>query len=183
LNFIETPVNVILDLHVLKEAMKKSKSHKSTGEDDVNEMILHGPPELWDAIILLFRGMKNAERIAPRWKHTPLGPIFKMKGSRHAVVNYRPLGITSNLYKLYERCCAISMRRNLRNNPNQTGFRPGFSIHNLLMRMEAVIRLSESENTDLIIAGKTSRRPMNGHGDPAYYTSSGTPASQANFGA
>ena len=146
--------SVILDLHVLKEAMKKSKTHKATGEDDVlNEMILHGPPELWEAIILLFRGMKNAERIAPRWKHTPLGPIYKMKGSRHDVVNYRPLGITSNLYKLYERCCAINMRRNLRNNPNQTGFRPGFSIHNLLMRLEAVIKLCEAENTDLVIVG------------------------------
>ena len=76
-----------------------------------------------------------------------------MKGSRHDVVNYRPLGITSNLYKLYERCCAINMRRNLRNNPNQTGFRPGFSIHNLLMRLEAVIRLCEAENTDLVIVG------------------------------
>ena len=86
------------------------------------------------------------------WKTIPYTPAFK-KGNHHEAKNYRSLGNISILYKLYEKLVDYSIRAIIRLSEDQMGFRPIFSTHTLLLRVEMAMKISKAAGTNLYIAG------------------------------
>jgi hypothetical protein len=115
-------------------------------------MIKYGGPKLQKALLSLFKLFKALRVIPSYWKTIPYTPAYK-KGNHHEAKNYRPLGNISVLYKLYEKLVDCSIRAIIRLSDDQMGFRPIFSTHTLLLRVDMAMKISKAAGTNLYIAG------------------------------
>jgi hypothetical protein len=142
-----------LDPIILKAMTDKLKKRKAPALDGLlNEMIKYGGPKLQIALLSLFKLFKALRVIPSYWKTIPYTPAFK-KGNHHEAKNYRPLGNISILFKLYEKLVDYSIRAIIRLSEDQMGFRPIFSTHTLLLRVEMAMKISKAAGTNLHIAG------------------------------
>ena len=89
------------------------------------------------------------------YKTSLTAPIYK-KGSRSIASNYRPVSLTSNIIKIYERVHGKQMIRHLDNNDllcdNQHGFRAGRScLTQLLHHFDDILEpLGNDTDSDAI---------------------------------
>lgn len=77
------------------------------------------------------------------WKKAAYVPIYKGKGDRNLVSNYRPIALTPFLAKLFEKCVKQQLERHLEGANffcrNQHGFRAGLSTDTALCSMSDFI--------------------------------------------
>ena len=133
-------------------AKSKASNGKSPGEDLLtNEMIKRGSPILKDAIKLLCQILMDAGKIPTAWKIEIYVPVYK-KGDSRQTQNFRPIGKTSNLYKLFERICDGLIRNIAHIIEEQCGFRPKFGTHTLLTRMQILFGYARRTSTKLSLA-------------------------------
>ena len=115
----------------VKEVKSKMKMKGAGGDEGVlNCMIKRGSKELNKAITLMANILASLEVVPDKWKLTVMVPAYK-KGDRMSTRNYRPIGLTPVLYKVYERL--LARRLKVAKIPvEQCGFRKGFGTHTVL---------------------------------------------------
>lgn len=89
----------MLELQIALKTMKKSKA---TGSDDI-------PSDLLKVCVIIglerlksvFNDILRTEDIPEEWYNSTITLIYKNHGDRRNIKNYRPIMITSHLYKLF----------------------------------------------------------------------------------
>ncbi len=102
-----------------------------------------------NAILAFFNLLKKLRIVPSEWKTIPYTPAYK-KGNRHDAKNYRPLGSIPALSSAVGKLVDYSIRLLITLSHDQTGFRPVFSTHTLLLRVEMAIKNRQSDRAKLI---------------------------------
>ncbi|CAK1596273.1 unnamed protein product [Parnassius mnemosyne] len=122
-------------------AISKLKNEKASGPDDIyNEIIKYSSYELHKVIKHLFNNILKEEVVPKQW-HVSNITILHKKGSKDNLDNYRPINLSSGLYKLF----MIVLRRRIektldeQQSVEQAGFRPTFSIMDHIRSVTQII--------------------------------------------
>jgi len=144
------------DVSDVANALDKLRVDKATGPDGLSPWLLK---EIKDVIsyplFLMFKKSLSEASIPDDWKCASVTPIFK-KGNRNTAENYRPVSLTSQVSRLFERIVRDSMVQFLEENcligDSQHGFRKGRScLTNLLMFFDKITgNLDSGANVDAI---------------------------------
>jgi len=144
------------NLNDVAEALEKLRVDKAIGPDGLSPRLLK---EIKDVIsyplFLLFKKSLNEASVPDDWKCANVTPIFK-KGNRNAAENYRPVSLTSQVSRLFERIVRDSMVKFLEDNclcgDSQHGFKKGRScLSNLLVFFDKITgNLDSGANVDAI---------------------------------
>ena len=133
------------------DALTKSSVGKSPNDDKVlNEMLKKARDVLLPALTLLCNIIWLLEVVSPDWKLTLLCPVYKKK-SRFDPINYRPIALLSNLYKLFERILDARIRSIIHLPPEQCGFRPGYSTDTQLLRLHVLFEYCKNLKIPLFV--------------------------------
>ena len=124
----------------LKKAMKKLRTRKSPGPDQIhNEMLTH-LGEVGKKVILKvinFTWLKG--ELPNAWKIATIKPLLKKDKPAEEISSYRPISLTSSIGKLAERMINARLYWWLEVNKiidvHQSGFRTGKRTEDLLFRM------------------------------------------------
>ncbi|KAK3547330.1 hypothetical protein QTP86_018921, partial [Hemibagrus guttatus] len=108
----------------LRKALKRMKSGKAVGPDDI-------PVEIWKCLgeaavgflTSLFNRVLESERMPEEWRSV-LVPIFKNKGDVQSCSNYRGIKLMSHTMKLWERVVEARLRKVVEICEQQYGFMP-----------------------------------------------------------
>ena len=112
----------------VNEALKKMKSGKAVGPDDL-------PIEVWRCmgevevqwLTRLFNRIFETRKMPDAWRHSVVVPIYKNKGDIQNCTNYRGIKLMSHTMKLWERIIGRRLRSITSITENQFGFMPGRS--------------------------------------------------------
>jgi hypothetical protein len=110
----------------VKEALKKMKTNKALGPDDI-------PIEIWrclgDIVIVWLTKLFNiifwSNKMPDEWRRSILVSIFKNKEDIQSYTNYRGIKLMSNTMNLRERMIEYRLRKLTTVFKNQFGFMPG----------------------------------------------------------
>jgi hypothetical protein len=112
----------------VKEALKKMKTGKALGPDDILIEICRC---LGDIAIVwltkLFNTIFRSNKMPDEWKRSILVPIFKNKGYIQSYTNYRGIKLMSHTMKLWERVIEHRLKKLTTVFKNQFGFMLGRS--------------------------------------------------------
>ena len=87
---------------MIAKKIKKMKDNKSPGVDGIPPKLLKEIVEQISTPLAKLYNLSLEEGIVPsEWKEANIMPLFK-KGSRNKPENYRPVSLTSVVYKLFE---------------------------------------------------------------------------------
>jgi hypothetical protein len=111
--------------------------NKSAGRDGVHSAILHGCAKSLAKPLSIIFNLSFTTGVVPRdWRTAVVVPIHK-KGSRTSVENYRPISLTSQVVKVFERLIHNTIFEFLTRNEclsrKQHGFRKAFSCTSNLL--------------------------------------------------
>jgi hypothetical protein len=109
----------------VKEALKKMKTGKALGPDDI-------PIEVWrclgDIAIVwltkLFNIIFQSNKMSDEWRKSILVSIFKNKGDIQSCTNYKRTKLMSHTMNLWERVIEHRLRKLTNISKNQFGFMP-----------------------------------------------------------
>ena len=94
--------NIQISEDIVKHKLKKLKLNKSPGPDKMHPRVCH---EISDVIAvpitIIFQNSLAKKDLPQEWKHTHISAIFK-KGVKTQPLNYRPVSLTSVVYKIME---------------------------------------------------------------------------------
>ena len=136
----------------VKLARDKSELNKSPSDDDVlNEMLKRGGQTLLLSLTIFINLLWILEVTPLIWKTVVMKPMYK-KGSLLDPLNYRPIALLSNLFKLYERVIDKRIRAVILIALEQCGFRPGFSTEVALLRLSLLIQHQSASGGELWLA-------------------------------
>lgn len=135
-------------------ALSAMKNSKATGSDGI-------PCDLFKVcddyglnnLVKLLNEIIKTEVVPEQWYESTIILVFK-KGDRRDIGNYRPITLTSHLYKLFMKILLIRMTVSLDENqePNQAGFRAGYSTTDHLFVMNQLIEKCSEHNKPLFCA-------------------------------
>ena len=111
------------------------------GSDDIHSNHLkYGSPSLNEFIAHLFTAMINHSYIPENMLSGEIRPIVKNKfGDIHSSENYRPVMLSSNLLKIFEYCLLPSLRKHVKLDNNQFGFRSNTSTLNAVTVFKEIV--------------------------------------------
>ena len=140
-----------------KHAIEKLLPNKAPADDEItNEIVKRGGKVMRTLLLCLYNILLEVEMIPKHWKIAIYVPVYK-KGQRQDTNNYRPIGKTSVLYKIYERILDNRIRAVIGLPPEQAGFRAGFSTHTTLTRIDLIIEYCSERNIDLNLIATDSQ--------------------------
>jgi hypothetical protein len=127
----------------VRKALIDSKNSSSCGPDGCSSLFLKKFPELCLPLCDLFNMSIQQGQVPKAWKIANIIPIFKGKGSRLDVKNYRPISLTNVFCKTLEKLIRSKILIHLESNnllsPCQSGFRAGLSTLTQLTSVQAFI--------------------------------------------
>jgi len=172
------------------KALDTLRVDKAVGLDGLSRRLLKETKEYQLPLYLLFKKSFSESAVPDDWKCANVTPIFK-KGNRNLADNYRPVSLTSQISRLFEKIIRDSMVHLLEENSligeSQHGFRKGRScLTKLLTFIDKVTgSLDSGVSTDLPslphLAGDSrildsiSRSPAALSKSPAFYKQSQFP--------
>ena len=126
-----TGIDVLENVRMTEECIKNEighiREHSAPGPDDVTNRTLN---EIAKPLAILFTKSMENGRIPDDWRLSNVTPIYKGKGSKSQPGNYRPVGLTSSVYKLMEKVVNRELSNHLEKgvlSNSQHGFRRGRS--------------------------------------------------------
>ena len=91
--------NVAFDSSKIIKYLKKLPNKYSSGPDGIPSTLLHKlSKELSLFLSILFQKSYQQSKLLSEWKYANVIPVFKGKGNRHTVENYRPISLTCTQY-------------------------------------------------------------------------------------
>ena len=88
-------------------------------------LLLHFPDEILDPVCMLFEKSLREGRVPEDWRRAIVVPIYKA-GDRGKAKNYRPVSLTCQLCKLFEKLVRDEMVEHLEANGLLKGTQHGF---------------------------------------------------------
>ena len=138
----------------IEEIIKNLEKEKAAGPDEINnEMIKEGGKSMNNSIIRMMKIIYEKEELPKEWNKAYLKNIYKGKGSKKEMSNYRGLILNSHLPKLFEKIIEVRERDALQNmSEYQCGARKGKSIreHHLTIRTIKEIAKQEKEEVTAV---------------------------------
>jgi hypothetical protein len=136
-------------MHELKQALTNTKN-TSPGGDKITYIMLKYLPPNFTKIMLHFYNQPFTKTQFPKlWRNVIVIPIPKPNKDHHVPDSYRPLSLTSHLFKTFEKMPNTRLRWLLdkqgKLDPAQSGFRPGRSTIDNLVQLETKV-LTEMVN-------------------------------------
>ena len=130
--------NIIFDSNTINQLIDKLPNKCSNGPDEISNFLLKKlSNSICIPLAIIFQNSVDNKSIPSQWKLADIVPIFKGKGSKYDVNNYRPISLTSTVCKLMESVIHnnISDHCNLNNilTPEQHGFRNNHSTTSILL--------------------------------------------------
>ena len=109
---INTPFNI----SELEDALAHS-NNSAVGSDKLNcEMLKHMPNHCLQILLLLFNRIWFTGEITPEWLHSMIVPFHKPNKPVNLPQSYRPISLTSHVWKIMERMVAARLRWYLEKN-------------------------------------------------------------------
>ena len=138
----------------IEEIIKNLEKEKAAGPDEINnEMIKEGGKSMKNSIIRMMKIIYEKEELPKEWNKAYIKNIYKGKGSKKEMSNYRGLILNSHLPKLFEKIIEVRERDALQNmSEYQCGARKGKSIreHHLTIRTIKEIAKQEKEEVTAV---------------------------------
>ena len=95
-----------MNLEITKEIVAKKliylNIHKSPGPELHPRVFKELAQELAEPLFLILKASLKLGKIPPAWKLASITPIYKNKGDKQCVENFRPVSLTSIACKLME---------------------------------------------------------------------------------
>lgn len=138
----------------IQYALFQMKNAKATGEDGIpSDLFKVCEDSVLESLAALFNKILRTEEIPEQWFESTIILIHK-KGDRKDISNYRPITLTSHLYKIFMKILLIRTTEKLDKNqpPNQAGFRAGYSTTDHLFVMSQLIEKYTEYNKPLFCA-------------------------------
>ena len=99
----QTLEEVEITLEKVKNKLVKLSNSKAPGPDGIHPRILReAAEEVSVPLLLLFQKTMDTGELPEDWKRANITPIYKSKGSKESVKNYRPISLTSQVCKIFE---------------------------------------------------------------------------------
>ena len=119
-------------------SLKKLNTRKATGADGISSHLLCSlAPVLTPSISKLFNHSLSTGEVPNEWKKANITPIQK-KPRINNITNYRPISVLPVIAKVYESLVHKQLYSYLTTNailhPSQSGFRPGHSTQDVLLK-------------------------------------------------
>jgi hypothetical protein len=119
--------DINISVEVVRAQLNKLNSNKSAGPDNLWPVVIKNCKDvLCDKLHKFFNDSFNTGCIPDEWKQADIIPIFK-SGDKRQLNNYRPVSLTSQICKIFERIIAKEMMKFLESKniltTNQYGFR------------------------------------------------------------
>ena len=127
------------------------EKEKAVGPNKIsNEMIQDGGKSMKNSIVRMMKTIYQKEEFPKEWNESYIKNIYKGKGSKKELSNYRGLIISSHLPKLFEKIIEKKERNNLQNmSEYQCGARKGKSIREHHLTIRAIKELAKKENEEV----------------------------------
>jgi len=141
----------------IEHLLKNLKPGKAAGPDDIPTWILKiCAVQVAPILQVIFTQLPNSGTLPNDWLTANVIPIYK-KGNKSIPTNYRPISLTAACCKVMEHIIFHSIMDHLNAhniiNPNQHGFRPGFSCNTqLILLVDDILRAMNSQyQVDLVL--------------------------------
>ena len=123
--------DMIVSREKVRDLLRKLRADKAPGVDELSpRLLLHFPEEILDPVCMLFEKSLREGRVPEDWRRANIVPIYKA-GDRGKAKNYRPVSLTCQLCKVFEKLVRDELVEHLEANGllrgTQHGFRKGRS--------------------------------------------------------
>lgn len=150
----EVEKNMIITLEEVKKVLQDIKPGKSPGPDQIsNDMLRTGKEQIAPILSEIFTDVLNSGEIPSQWKVSSIILLFK-KGSRENMGNYRPITLSSCVYRIFARILRdrISPIINEKQPEEQAGFRSSYSTMDHLQTINQLTEKSMEYGFSLYLA-------------------------------
>ena len=148
--------DMVVSREKVRDMLGKLRADKAPGVDKLSQrLLLHFPDEILVPVCMLFEKSLRVGQVPEDWRRANVVPIYKA-GDRGKAKNYRPVSLTCQLCKIFEKLVRDELVEHLEGNGllkgTQHGFRKGRScLTNLLSFLERVTEeLDDGGNVDVI---------------------------------
>ena len=148
--------DIIFTQNDIISAIKQMGEHSASAEDDIPSFLIKNCPEAISyPILIIWRDSLKSGIIPQAFKNQIITPVFK-KGSKAIPANYRPISLTSNIIKIFERIIRDHLVQHLELNKilckHQHGFRKCRScLTQLLKHIDTILNnFLNGQDTDSI---------------------------------
>ena len=149
-------IDAVFTPHNIEKLLLKLDRGKAPGTDGVQSTVLKEvAKEIAMPLSTIFRKSLDSGEVPTNWKEANVTPIFK-KGRKDAASNYRPVSLTSQVSKIFEKILRMAIVAHLTDQnlilETQHGFMPGKScLTNLLTFVDDISKsLDEGRPVDVI---------------------------------
>ncbi|KAI5722002.1 hypothetical protein M8J76_002173 [Diaphorina citri] len=138
----------------VEKAIGEIKKEKAAGDDGItNELIIYGKESIIPKLTKIFNRILYECEIPKQWKISKIILIFK-KGSREDISNYRPISLSSTIYKVFVKIIQQRLRKKIEEHqpPEQAGFRKSYSTMDNLQTINQLLEKSNEYQVKLSIS-------------------------------
>ena len=153
---IDILFDILFTVEDIRESINELSSSSASGPDGVSALLLKKCVEsLCKPLYQIYRKCMDTGTVPKSFKTSNITPIFK-SGNKGSAENYRPVALTSQLSKVFEKIVRNKMLIFLEKkgwlNNSQHGFRKGRScVSQLIEHFEKVVEyLNEGFNVDVV---------------------------------
>ena len=136
----------------VNKAIKTMKGNKAAGPGGVPiELYKNAPDVAIQYLTTLFQKCLDGEEIPVEWKIAQISSLYK-KGDKKNCANYRGLSVTASTGRLYGRILRDRIEKEIVDQEEQSGFRPGRSCIDNVFCLKQMIEKTLAHNSELHIA-------------------------------
>jgi len=160
-------LNVPFTKDEILDAIKKLKSNKASGMDLIlNEFLNNSALIMVDIWVLLFNVVMESGMVPESWSIGIIKPLYKGKGDKGNIDNYRGITLLSCVGKLFTSCLNSRINCFLDDNDllgeEQIGFRKGYSTVDHIFAMHAVVEMYKAMHKRIYCAFVDFRKAFDG---------------------
>ena len=114
LNLDTTKDQIIISESTIKQAIKHLRNASGVGIDEIPIRFWVNLSDWFPKILAkLFTVSANTGNIPQNWKTCKIVPLYKNKGNKHNVDNYRPISVLNSLARIFETSLYLTIRDTL----------------------------------------------------------------------
>ena len=108
--------DLIVSCEKVRDLLAKRRADKAAGVDELSpRLLLHFPDEILVPVCMLFEKSLREGRVPENWRQANSVPIYK-SGDRGKAKNYRPVSLTCQLCKVFEKLVRDELVEHLESN-------------------------------------------------------------------